>query len=66
MGYRVVEANKLFHVMEEKTIENNVSEVATIKSFSDRQEAKVLMRRLNGGSGFNGWTPNFFLREVTK
>lgn len=27
----------------------------------DYVQAKQIARRLNGGSGFNGYTPNFFL-----
>lgn len=61
MSYKVVEQNKVFNVMEERKIEKTAVEQVIIKSFSTRQEAKLFMRKLNGGMGFNGWTPSFFL-----
>lgn len=60
MSYKVVEQDKVFRVIEERKIESLVEKIV-IKSFPDRQEAKLFMRKLNGGVGFNGWTPNFFL-----
>lgn len=63
MGYKVVEKNKVFQVIEERKLENE-TETVCVKTFSDRQEAKMFMRKLNGGTGFNGWTPNFFLNTV--
>jgi len=60
MSYKIVEQNKVFNVMEERKIDK-ITEKVLIKSFPDRQEAKLFMRKLNGGSGFNGWTPDFFL-----
>lgn len=63
MGYRVLENDKRFSVIEQRKTEN-FSEDIVIKSFTDRTEAKTFMRKLNGGIGFNGWTPDFFLVEV--
>lgn len=65
MSYKVVEQNKVFSVVEERKLEKGVEKV-NIKSFPDRQEAKLFMRKLNGGVGFNGWTPDFFLIGVFK
>lgn len=65
MTYKVVEQNKVFNVVEERKIEQT-KELVNIKSFSDRQEAKLFMRKLNGGVGFNGWTPGFFLVSAAK
>jgi hypothetical protein len=65
MAYKVVEQDKNFHVMEERKLEKAV-ELVKIKTFSDRQEAKLFMRKLNGGIGFGGWTPDFFLVGVFK
>ncbi len=63
MAYRVVQSNKTFQVMEERKLDNLI-ETICIKNLSSREDAKQMMRKLNGGSGFNGWTPNFFLTEV--
>lgn len=63
MGYKVVEKDKRFSVIEQRKLES-FNEDIVIKSFADRTEAKTFMRKLNGGIGFNGWTPHFFLIEV--
>lgn len=63
MSYKVAEQNKVFNVMEERKIEKTTEQVV-IRSFPTRQDAKLFMRKLNGGMGFNGWTPNFFLIPV--
>ena len=65
MSYKIVEKDKIFTVMEERKLEKTV-ELVKIKSFTDRQEAKLFMRKLNGGVGFGGWTPDFFLVGVFK
>lgn len=46
------------------TEKNEVYETATdqiIKKFSTKSEARELMKHLNLGGGFDGWTPSFFL-----
>ena len=63
MSYKVVEQNKVFHVVEDRKIDK-LTEQVTIRSFQTRQDAKLFMRKLNGGMGFNGWTPSFFLIPV--
>lgn len=65
MPYKVVQKDKYYHVVEERKVETR-TEIVQIKTFVDRVSAKELMRKLNGGCGFNGWTPNFFLMEVSK
>lgn len=37
-----------------------------IASFETKEEAVSLKAKLNGGSGFRGFTPTFFLREGLK
>lgn len=64
MVYKVTQRNNIFYVVEERNITSGV-EVVQIKSYVQRDEAKQMMRKLNGGCGFNGWTPNFFLNGVS-
>ena len=67
MNYKVIEA-----LMYPETSETNcpiykVIETVTdqiIMTFSYEKEAKDLMRRLNLGSGFDGFTPSFILQKV--
>jgi hypothetical protein len=42
----------------------NILETATgqIVYTSNEKDARVFMRRLNLGNGFDGWTPTFFLK----
>ena len=63
MGYKVAQDNKVFNVIEERKIEDVIEKIC-IKTLSTREDAKQMMRKLNGGCGFNGWTPEFFLVEV--
>jgi hypothetical protein len=35
-----------------------------IKENLDNVEARKLLRHLNLGGGFDGWTPNFFMKKV--
>lgn len=35
-----------------------------IKSFYSREKAKKLLRHLNLGGGFDGWTPTFFMKKI--
>lgn len=36
----------------------------TIATFNNKPDARKMMRFLNGGGGFNGSTPPFFLKDV--
>ena len=56
MNYRINIKNNIFEVVEVTT--NYI-----IKSFTLHKEAKDLMRHLNLGGGFDGFTPRFFLKE---
>jgi len=43
-----------------------VVETATklqLKNFDKSYEAYALCNRLNGGNGFQGWTPEFFVKN---
>jgi hypothetical protein len=60
MAYKVVENNKMFQVVEERKFDKSVEKVC-LRSFPSREEAKLFMRKMNGGVGFNGWTPSFML-----
>lgn len=59
--YNIIEGeNKsLYYVKENKTGQ-------IIESFKNFNEARKFMVSLNKGAGFNGWTPNFFLKNIGK
>ena len=57
MKYTVSEIGGLFCVLEKQTEH-------IIQSFYDEKEAKKLMRHLNFGGGFDGWTPSFFVKSL--
>ena len=59
MNYKIQNENKTFSVLETKT--NQV-----IGSFKEQQEAKKLLRHLNLGGCFDGFTPTFFLKNTGK
>ncbi len=62
MSYRydseMVDGEKLWYVTEKTTSQ-------VIKNGLDWENASKLTKRLNSGQGFAGWTPAFFLEEVT-
>ena len=33
----------------------------TLYSDKDHKKVRLMHKKLNGGTGFRGWTPNFFL-----
>lgn len=53
MSYRVLETETGYAIMEK---ENDVR----IELNKSEKEIRDLCRKLNLGSGFNGWTPPFF------
>jgi diaminopimelate decarboxylase len=58
MNYKVkANESKTFDVVETATTQ-------VIKSFTDQKDAKLLLRHLNFGGGFDGWTPSFMLKNV--
>ena len=67
MNYKIVEG--LMHPKNSekncpifKVLETNTDQVLGV--FKDLKEAKQLLRHLNLGGGFDGWTPSFILKQV--
>lgn len=58
MGYKVVEVDSKFNVVERRS---QTKEELVIRTFKIKDEAKTFSRHLNLGGGFDGWTPDFFL-----
>lgn len=56
MSYRVENKNKEYIIVEKDT-------ELVIAKFIAQKEARALCRSLNLGSGFNGFTPNFFTKD---
>lgn len=56
MSYRVQKENGIFLIVEKDTDQ-------IIRRCGCEREARDLCRSLNLGSGFNGFTPSFFLQE---
>lgn len=57
LDYKVVRNKSEYNVIETSTEQ-------TIKSFNDQNDAKKLMKHLNLGGGFAGWTPSFILKRA--
>lgn len=57
MSYSVKKRNETFYILESTT--DSVLELST-----DEKDSRILCRKLNLGSGFNGWTPSFFLTSL--
>jgi hypothetical protein len=57
MKYKVNQNNNLFEVLEIPTKQ-------VLKSFPNREDARSMVRMLNFGGGFDGFTPTFFLKNV--
>ena len=67
MNYKVIEALMYPESSETNCPIYKVIETVTdqiIMTFSYEKEAKDLMRRLNLGDGFDGFTPSFILQKV--
>jgi len=58
VDYKVVKDNFGYNVVENKTDQ-------IIKVFEQQADAKKLMKHLNLGGGFAGFTPNFFTKKVS-
>lgn len=59
MSYSVIKNDKnLYDIFEKES--DNVIEI----SKADEQEARAVCRKLNLGSGFNGWTPDFVAKRA--
>lgn len=59
MNYEVVNESGLFNVIEKSTEQ-------VIKNFVFANEARAFAKKLNNGLGFDGWTPEFFLKKFEK
>jgi hypothetical protein len=57
MNYKIIEKHGKFEVHEVTT--NQIIEI-----FKTRDDAKTMLRRLNFGGAFDGWTPRFILKKV--
>ena len=53
--YKIVEKDERYLVKEVDTDK-------IIRNFRHKKSAKELSNFLNGGGGFNGWTPDFILK----
>lgn len=65
MGYKVVQtatlrANEVIPVWEIVEKRPEFNEDIVVKTTFDEDSARKMSRSLNFGSGFDGWTPNFF------
>lgn len=61
MNYEVV-FNDIDALGKFSVIENQTGQI--IDSFSKVDNAREIAKKLNNGLGFDGWTPNFFLKSV--
>lgn len=59
MSYSVIKDEQNVYDIFEKSSEN----VIEIRS-KDEKIARVMCRKLNLGSGFNGWTPEFVAKRM--
>ena len=57
MNYKIVNESNTYNVFETATEQ-------VIRSFFTVDEAKKFLRHLNLGGGFDGWSPNFFLKKI--
>lgn len=58
MSYTVKKENGTYDILEK-----NTDVLIELKCSEDR--ARQLCRKLNLGSGFNGWTPTFFATKMS-
>jgi hypothetical protein len=59
MSYSVIKNEKnLYDIFEKES--DVVIEIAK----ADEKEARVVCRKMNLGSGFNGWTPDFVAKRM--
>lgn len=59
MNYKIVEVGGKYSVFEVQTDQ-------IIRTYNSITKAKILLRHLNFGGGFDSWTPNFFLKPIQK
>jgi len=56
MNYKIVQMNNKWAVIEIRT-------ELIINYYTTRDAARKVVRRLNLGAGFNGWSPPFFTKK---
>jgi len=59
--------SKLNYIIEANSTEYNVIETPSeqiIKTYQVYKDARHLMRHLNLGGAFDGWTPTFMLKKI--
>jgi hypothetical protein len=59
MSYSVKKANSAYNILEKES--NTIIELT-----DDEKRARDICRKLNLGSGFNGWTPEFVASKFNK
>lgn len=57
VNYKVVKENSSYNIVETQTDQ-------VVKTFNNQEDAKKLMKQLNLGGGFDGWTPTFFTKNL--
>lgn len=57
MSYSVKQGDKGYNIFEKDT-------EVVIELERPEKEARDLCRKMNLGSGFNGWTPSFFTKRM--
>ena len=63
MNYKLVDSEEMLHDGEPMVRTLDLIEISTgipIKTSLKKEEAKVMLRHLNMGGGFDGFTPQFF------
>ena len=59
MSYSVIKSeNNIYNIFEKES--DIVIEIAK----TDEKEARAVCRKMNLGSGFNGWTPEFVAKRM--
>lgn len=57
MNYKIIQDSNGYNIVESPTDQ-------VVKTFDSHSDAKKMMKHLNLGGGFDGFTPNFFLKSV--
>lgn len=56
MNYKIIESDKKYSVLEKQTDQ-------VIALFDSKEEARKVLRHLNFGGGFDGFTPSFMKKK---
>lgn len=57
INYRIQKKNKEFDIFETRTEQ-------VIASVPNKEQAQKIAMHLNMGGGFDGWSPEFFLKTI--